>query len=357
MIVPCRSFQCVRGLVRSSAALLAAGIVFATTTGCLQVQAPPPSALASHTAAALVERDPDSGPYPVFTGDASIKGTVRCIGSASVGLILNASRAPFTEVEPEIELQVISSGSGEAPDALARGVSDLAPMSRPMKPEEIAKVERMRGCKVEFVDVAIDAIAICVNSKNPLTQLTMKDLDRVFGRERRRGGGPVLAWGDVGLHADGWPTRKVVLFGMGSNHGSYGIVQETVLQGGPFRTSVNEEPVASGVVQAIATNQGAIGYLSAFFCVNVPRVRPLLLEATDGSGFIGPTESAIRSAKYPLVRALRIYFVRDPARPNPAAMQFLRYLVSEDGQDLVGELGQLRISPEYAHATMRRLSQ
>ena len=334
--------------------------------GCLQVQAPPkttgPETIVSDVGIEVAVDpaseavDIDSSPYPSFVPDPTIKGTVRCVGSSAVGLILNAMRSDFAQVEPDIELEVISSGSGEAPKILARGESDLAPMSRAMKPDEIAMVEKARGCKVEYVDVAIDAIAICVNRQNPITQLSMKDLDRTFGRERRLGGAPAADWGDLGIADERWADQKILLFGMGPKTGSHGIVQEMVLKGGAFRTSINEEPVASSVVQAIATNANAIGYCSAYFVERAPRARALLLEATDGSGFVAPSDEAIRSGRYPLSRTLRIYFVRDPNRPNPAAMQFLRFLVSDDGQWVIGELGQRKISPEQANAAFKRLS-
>jgi len=343
---------------RSRGALLVASATL-TLAGCLQVQAPPKQDASKSVAAAAVahdasdKQDIDSGPYPKFGANPAIAGTVRCVGSSAVGLILNAMRRQFAEAEPDIALEVISSGSGEAPKALANGTSDLAPMSRSMKPEEIAAIEKARGCKVESIDIAVDAIAVCVNRHNPITQLSMKDLDRVFGRERRRGGGPAVVWGDLGLQEQPWASQKILIFGMGPNTGSNGIMREVVLDGGSFRTSANEEPVASGVVSAVATNTNAIGYCSSYF--QAARVRALLLEATDGSGFVGPTDEAIRSGRYPLSRSLRIYFVRDPVRPNPAAMQFLRFLVSEDGQTLVGELGQKRISPEAAHESFRLL--
>jgi phosphate transport system substrate-binding protein len=333
----------------------------AVLTGCLQVQTPArissvPAAAPADAVDVIEGDDVDSGPYPRFDADPSITGPVRCIGSSAVGLVLNAMRGDFAQAAPGIQLEVISSGSGDAPKRLAAGESDLAPMSRAMRPDEIALIEKARGCKVEYVDIAFDAIAICVNRKNPTTQLSMRDLDRVFGRERRLGGDPALTWGDLGLRDADWVDAKPVLFGMGSNTGSNGIVQESVLKGGAFRTSVNEEPVASSVVQGIAANTFAIGYCSAYFVDRAPRVRALKLEATDGSGFVELNDATIRSGRYPLSRRLRIYYVRDPVRPNPAAMQFLRFLVSDDGQWVIGALGQRQIAPEQAHASFKRLA-
>jgi phosphate transport system substrate-binding protein len=297
--------------------------------------------------------DIDASPYPTFMEDPAITGTIRCVGSSAVGLVLNAVRPQFRSSQPDIALEVISSGSGAAPKALASGEADLAPMSRAMKPSELEAIEKARGCRVEHVDIAIDAIAVCVNRLNPLTRISLKDLDRVFGRERKRGGGPVVTWGDLGVRDTTWFTRKIELFGMGSGSGSNGIVQDIVLLGGAFRTSVNEEPVASSVLQAVATDPNAIGYYSAFF--EAVRVRQLEIEALDGNGFVAPTDETIRTGRYPLCRSLRLYYVVDPKKPNPAAMQFLRFLVSEDGQETISALGQRRLSPEQAHHEFAKL--
>jgi phosphate transport system substrate-binding protein len=296
--------------------------------------------------------DPEASPYPTFIVDPAAKGTVRCVGSSAVALLLNAIRGDFRGSQPAIELEVVSSGSGSAPKALAAGESDLAPMSRAMRDSEIAAIEKARGVPVRFIDIALDAIAICVNRQNPIERMTLKDLDRVFGRERRRGGGPATIWGDVGVRAAGFSNRAISLFGMGAGTGSNGIVQETILLGGEFRTSVNEEPVSSSVVQGVATDPGAIGYCSAYFTsgrARPARVRELEIESEPGGAFVAPTDEAIRSGRYPLARALRLYFVDDPKRPSPATRQLLRFLLSEDGQTLIGDLGQRTLAPEAAH--------
>jgi len=296
---------------------------------------------------------PDASPYPTFRPEPSVTATVRCVGSSSVGLMLNALRNDFREAQPGVSLEIVSSGSGTAPKLLADGTSDLAPMSRAMRPDEIALVEKARGCEVRGIDVAIDAIAISVNRQNPLERISLRDLDRIYGRERRRGGGPVAGWPDLGVRVAGARSQEVVAYGLGENTGSYGIIREVVLLGGTYRTNVNEEPVSSSVIQAIAADPLAIGYASAFF--DAVRTRRLAVESLSGGEFLLPTEANVRSGRYPLSRALRIYFVVDPKRPNPGALQLLRYLVSEDGQEILGALGQLTLAPEQAHEMTRRI--
>ena len=86
--------------------------------------------------------DPEASPYPTFIADPAAKGTVRCVGSSAVGLLLNAIRGDFRGSQPAIDLEVVSSGSGSAPKELATGESDLAPMSRAMRDSEIAAIEK-----------------------------------------------------------------------------------------------------------------------------------------------------------------------------------------------------------------------
>jgi phosphate transport system substrate-binding protein len=157
-----------------------------------------------------------------------------------------------------------------------------------------------------------------------------------------------VSWGDVGVRDEAWSKRQITLFGMGPGSGSNGIVQDVVLLGGAFRTAVNEEPVSSSVIQAIAADPNAIGYSSAYFTAE--RTRQLELDTLDGSAFAAPTTENIRSGRYPLFRALRLYFVADPKRLSPATIQLMRFLVSQDGQELIEGLGQITLSPEQAHA-------
>ena len=297
--------------------------------------------------------DADATPYPSFIEDPALRGTVRCVGSSSVGILLNAIRPGFRESQSQIEIEVISSGSANGPRALAAGECLLAPMSRPMSKSEIEQVAKARKGTVDWIDIAIDAIAVCVNVKNPLARISPKDLDRVFGRERRRGGPPVSKWADIGVTGAPIADRTITLFGMGPSSGSHGLVQDVILQGGPFRTSVNEELVSSSVVQAIATDPEAIGYCSVIF--ESSRVRRLEIEMLDGSGFAAPTDEGIRSGRYPLSRALRLYYVREDVARSPAARKFLQFIVSQDGQEIIEDLGQKTLAAKDARAMFEKV--
>ncbi|MEY5061472.1 MAG: hypothetical protein RIS45_1393 [Planctomycetota bacterium] len=323
---------------RDAMHLLATPLLFGALSRIAFAQDAPP----------LPRADVDATPYPSFIEDPALSGTVRCVGSSSVGLLLNAIRPGFRESQERIEIEVVSSGSANGPRALAAGECALAPMSRPMSRPEIEQIEKARKGTIDWIDIAIDAIAVCVNVKNPLTRISLKNLDRVFGRERKRGGAPAVKWADVGVGGSPLAERTITLFGMGASSGSHGLVQDVILQGGAFRTSVNEELVSSSVVQAIATDPQAIGYCSVIF--ESSRVRRLEIEALDGSGFAAPTDEGIRSGRYPLARALRLYYVREDLAKSPFVRKFLQFIVSQDGQEIIEDLGQKPLASKDARA-------
>jgi len=324
---------------RDAIKALVAPIALAAFASRSSAQNPPPA-------------DPDATRYPVFVEDPAVKGEVACVGSSSVGLLLKLMGDELRKEQPGITLALRSAGSGTAAEALAVGESILAPMSRAMRPAEIERIQQRRKGTVDFVDIALDAIAIGVHRSNPIERLSLRDLDRIFGRERRRGGVPALTWSDLGVAGD-FGKRRITLHGMGSNSGSNGLVQDVVLQGGAFRTAVVEEPVSSSVVQAVATDEAAIGYYSEAF--DSARVRRLPIEALDGSGYLAPEARHIRSGRYPLTRAMRIYFVREAVALSASARKVLEFALSEDGQEIVGRLHMTQIDPESARAATARV--
>ena len=69
-----------------------------------------------------------------------------------------------------------------------------------MKPSEHDAFEKRYGYKPTAIPVAIDAIAIFVHKDNPLTGLTLEQVDGIFSSMRKRGGKLIQTWG---LGADG----------------------------------------------------------------------------------------------------------------------------------------------------------
>src|SRR5262249_48342530 len=157
-------------------------------------------------------------------------------------------------------IQVEGKGSGTAPTALIKGTSQIGPMSREMKADEVDKFEAAFGYKPTKIRVAIDALAVYVNKDNPIEKLTLAQVDAIFSKQHeRRSAKDVPTWGDLGLKGE-WSALPISLYGRISASGTYGFFKEHVLQNGDYKDTVKEQPGSAAVVQNVSEERGGIGY-------------------------------------------------------------------------------------------------
>ncbi|MFO8015109.1 MAG: phosphate-binding protein, partial [Phycisphaerae bacterium] len=171
---------------------------------------------------------------------------------------------------------------------------------------------------------------------------------------QRRGGSPIDTWGQLGLTGE-WAERPLTLYGYGPQDAAYEIFKQKVLDGGSFRLSLRVEGGGSSIVQGVAANVGAIGFASNFFTAK--RVRAVPLAGTDGQSY-APTAENIRSHRYPLSRFLTICVNKPPRQPlgRPAA-EFLRFLLSREGQQVVADGGNIPLDAATANEGRHRLAE
>ena len=127
------------------------------------------------TAAHALDVDPQLPAYtPVPVGSAQIKS----VGSDTLGDLMRGWADEFTKLNPNVKIEIDSRGSGTAPPALLDGVSQMGPMSRPMRSEEYEPFEKKYGYHPTSFPVAVDALAVYVNKDNPVQCLTLEQLDQ-----------------------------------------------------------------------------------------------------------------------------------------------------------------------------------
>jgi phosphate transport system substrate-binding protein len=202
--------------------------------------------------------------------------------------------------------------------------------------------------------VAADALAIFVEKGNPVPGLTLGQLDGIFSRTQRRGGSSIETWGQAGLTGE-WADRPITLYGYDPEDGAYQSFLQEVLEGGAFRLSLRGQRGGSSIVQCVAAVPGSIGYASIFFACK--RVRAVPIAGTDGR-FYAPTAENVRSHRYPLSRFLFICVNKPPRQPldGPAA-EFLRFLLSREGQQIVIDGGNLSLDAATVKEGRRRLAE
>jgi phosphate transport system substrate-binding protein len=237
----------------------------------------------------------------------------------------------FKRLYPNVNTQIQAAGSSTAPPALTEGTSNLGPMSRLMKDNEISAFEKKHGYKPTAIPVAIDALAVFVNKDNPIKGLSIPQVDAIMSTTRKCGHATdITTWGQAGL-GDAWKERPIQLYGRNSVSGTYGYFKDDALCKGDFKSNVNEQPGSASVVQSLTSSLNGIGYSGVGYATS--GVKAVALAEKEGKPFIEATPENALSGKYPLTRYLYVYVNKKPneALP-PLELEFVKMMLSQNGQ-------------------------
>ncbi|HMB59847.1 MAG TPA: phosphate ABC transporter substrate-binding protein PstS family protein [Xanthomonadales bacterium] len=287
--------------------------------------------IAYETVWAQTPVDENLKPYEKISG---VSGNVSSIGSDTLANLMTLWAEEFKRLYPNVNVQIQAAGSSTAPPALTEGTSNLGPMSRLMKDNEIEAFEKRNGYKPTPVAVAIDALAIFVNKDNPIDGLTIQQVDAIFSSTRTCGGeADINTWGQLGL-AGPWADRSIQLYGRNSVSGTYGYFKEHALCKGDYRNSVNEQPGSASVVQSVSSSLNGIGYSGIGYTTSSVRTVPLA--RTAGKPYVEANPQNAINGSYPLARFLYVYVNKEPGRAlDPVTIQFLEMVLSRTGQAIV----------------------
>jgi len=312
------------------------------------------AALVGVTATAqTVKVDPKLTAYKKVSG---VSGNLNSIGSDTLNNLMTYWVEGFNKKYPNVKIQVEGKGSTTAPPALIESTSQLGPMSREMKNEEMDKFEKKFGYKPTKVAVAIDTLAVFVNKNSDLKKLSLQQVDAIFSKTRKGGHDKDLkTWGDLGLKGDA-ANRALSLYGRNSASGTYGYFKEHALFKGDFKDSVKEQPGSSSVVQSIGSDRFAIGYSGIGYLTSGVRALAISDEKKNGgAAFEASYENAL-SGKYPLARFLYIYINKDPKKAaDPLTTEFLKFVLSKEGQEIVVKDGFLPLTAKMETDELAKL--
>ena len=274
----------------------------------------------------------DSG-LPAYEKASGISGNLSSVGSDTLANLMTMWAEEFNREYPNVNIQIQAAGSSTAPPALTEGTSNIGPMSREMKDDEIAAFEDKYGYKPTAIPVAIDALAVMVNKDNPIQGLTIPQVDAIFSSTRKCGlDTDIVNWGDAGVSA--WKAKSIQLYGRNSVSGTYGYFKEHALCKGDFKSNVNEQPGSASVVQSVTSSVNGIGYSGMGYTTS--GVKMVALAKKAGDPFVEATPENALSGKYPMTRYLYVYVNKKPNTPlAPLEYEFVKMVLSKTGQQVV----------------------
>lgn len=271
---------------------------------------------------------------PDYEATSGVSGNVTSVGSDTLANLMTLWAEEFKRFYPSVNVQIQAAGSSTAPPALTEGTSNLGPMSRRMKSNEVKAFESRFGYKPTPIPVAIDALAVYVHKDNPVKGLTIPEVDAMFSATRKCGHRQdVTVWGDLGLTGE-WASRAVQLYGRNSVSGTYGYFKENALCKGDFKNSVNEQPGSASVVQGVTKSLNGVGYSGIGYRTSGVRAIPLAKKA--GADYVEATPENAVAGTYPLGRFLYVYVNKHPNKPLPPLERaFMKMVLSKQGQRVV----------------------
>ncbi len=244
-----------------------------------------------------------------------LTGSVSTDGSTSMEKVIGALGESFKEMNPEITFTYNPTGSGSGITAVSEGSCDIGLSSRSLKDEE-----KEKGLKETVL--ALDGIAIIVNSQNTVSDLTMEQIADIYT-------GKITNWNEVG-GVDG----EIVLIGREAGSGTRDGFESVT--GTKDQCSYRQELTSTGdVITTVSQNPAAIGYASLASVKD--NVKALSV------GGVVPSEDTVKSGEYKVQRPF-VLVTREGGELSETAKAFFEYVTSEDAADIISQAGAVSVN-------------
>jgi phosphate transport system substrate-binding protein len=250
-------------------------------------------------------------------------------GSDTLVNVAQAWAEAYQQVDPDVAVAVSGGGSGTGIAALINGTVDIANASRQIKATE-SKMAEERGHKpVEHI-VGYDALAVFINSANPIETLTFAQLQEIFGR-----GGTATKWTEIGVEVPGCKDQQIVVVSRQNNSGTYAYFKDAVLgKKGKYRQGTLDMHGSKDVVDLVEKTPCAIGYSGLAYATS--HLKMVCVAEKDASECVMPSEATASDRSYPIARPLFMYTSGEPQGKIKA---YLDWVQSDAGQCIIKKKG------------------
>jgi phosphate transport system substrate-binding protein len=282
---------------------------------------------------------------------AELTGHYTAASSDVLPSLVEAWIADFQKYHPKVQIELKQPYAGSlGAKELVKETLDFVFVSRELKPDDLADFNSKFGYDPLSVPVSagsyrhfgfLDAIGIIVNYKNPISRIDFRQLDAIFSKTMLRGGPAVKTWGDLGLTGE-WADKPVHAYGVKPWNGFEEFIRQRVLstsgKRGEWRDDMNFAKVVFPIDTSVANDEYGIAYDGLAYLNG--GVKVLAVSETPGGPFFAPTYEDVARADYPLSRLIYFNINKQPDKPlAPAISEFLRFILSAEGQGIVKEHG------------------
>lgn len=242
--------------------------------------------------------------------ETTLSGTVSTDGSTSMEKVINSLGESFMAMNKDVKFTYNPTGSGSGIQAVSEGRCDIGLSSRALKDDEKA------SGLVETV-VALDGIAIVVNPENPVSDLDVDTIAKIYT-------GEITNWKDVGGN-----DAEIVLIGREAGSGTrdgFESITDT-----KDACQYRQELTSTGdVINTVSQNPDAIGYAS------LSAVGDSVKALTVGG--VEAAEATVKDGSYVVQRPF-VLVTKEGTKLSPAAQAFFDYALSADAASIIAAAG------------------
>lgn len=244
-----------------------------------------------------------------------VSGSVSTDGSTSMAKVIGALGEAFTNANPDASFTYNPTGSSAGITAVSEGRCDIGLASRSLKDEE-----KEQGLAETIL--ALDGIAIIVNTENAVEDLSLEDIAKIYT-------GEITNWSEVGGE-----DAEIVLIGREAGSGTRDGFES--ITGTTDACKYRQELTSTGdVITTVSGNPGAIGYASlASVKDTVKKV------SVDG---VEATEDTVKDGSYKVQRPF-VLVTKEGTELSEAAQVFFDYVTSVDAAEIISAAGAVPVA-------------
>ncbi|MEE1065291.1 MAG: phosphate ABC transporter substrate-binding protein [Acutalibacteraceae bacterium] len=244
-----------------------------------------------------------------LTACSGNKEAVSTDGSTSMNKVIGALGEAF-ETDTGITVTYNATGSGAGIQAVQEGRCDIGLASRSLKDEEKAN-------GLEETILAYDGIAIIVNPENPVNDLDLETIAKIYT-------GEIKNWKEIGGN-----DAEIVLIGREAGSGTrdgFESITDT-----EDKCAYRQELTSTGdVITTVASNPNAIGYASLASVKDT--VKALKIDGVTAS------EETIKNGTYVVQRPF-VLVTKTDVTLSESAQSFFNFITSEAAHEIIIEAG------------------
>lgn len=251
-----------------------------------------------------------------------LKGHISIAGGTAHLTLMYELKHKIEQTNPNIHVLVRSGGSTIGIEQVGKGLIDIGNAGRQLRPKE-------KSYNLRQIPIAIDAIVAVVHPSNPVSNLDIETLRKIFS-------GEITNWKQIGGN-----DAPISLFDRQVGSGTRAVFIKKVMG----KTAITKPDLIiedhDKMKVVVSWKKTGIGYMS-FGHVERSKVKPLAINGIEA------TRDTARSGKYPLAREIFMYVPADVTKMSELTKRFIDLVLSRTGSMVINRNGYIPLSKTSA---------